>query len=149
MFPEKEKIELILKKLQEIMRLQDWDIKIKCMSTISLSEQYGKDAKYVRGDCNRDINHSEATIRLNKEYDIDPEENWFYKTLIHELHHVITSRYEIYVANAVNQITNEQLLSHIGSTMGIEYENITDNFAKLFVSVYPLERCLKDIGISI
>jgi hypothetical protein len=147
MFPEKEKIELIVKRLQKIMKIEDWTINVECESSVAFSELYGNDSKYTRGDCNRDIHHNEALIRLNR--DAEGEENWFYKTLVHELHHIITSRQHIYSQHAFNQIGNAQLLDYVNKVVGAEHENTTDYFAKIFIDLYPLEKCLKDIGIEI
>jgi hypothetical protein len=152
-FPRQEILEKILKRLAEVMRLQDWDIELQLLTLGDLSKTYGVEAQTLRGDCTRDLKHNEAIINLNIDYDPSDKmgkdsENWWYKTLVHELHHITTARYERYAVEAVSHLDSQSLIDNTNENMLIEYENITSTFAKVFTSVYPLWKCLEDANLS-
>lgn len=151
--PKQETMKRIMVHLSRKLRIEDWDIQLECVTISDLVTSYGKDALITRGDCERDLKHNEAYVRINKEFDPsgkigDDGELWWYKTLIHELYHIVTARYEIYACNAVEHLESQSLIENTHTNMTIEYENVVASFAKIFVGVYPLSTCLREMGMS-
>lgn len=151
--PKQEIMRRISKHLSGKLRIEDWDIDIDCVTMADLIDSYGREALITRGDCERDLKHNEAYIRINKDFDPNGKigndgELWWYKTLVHELYHVVTARYELYACNAVGHLESQSLIDNTHTNMTIEYENVVATFAKIFVDVYPLSTCLRDMGMS-
>jgi hypothetical protein len=143
----------IVKHLAEIMRITDWDIEIAYCSIGELSRTYGENAAIVRGDCQRDLKNYEAYIRLNEEFEPAGKmgcnyKYWWYRTIVHELHHIVTARYEMYAVEAVSRLESQSLIDNTNAVMLVEYENITAMFAKAFTTVFTLADCLDDLGLT-
>ncbi len=83
--PSIEELEKIIKKLQEIMRIQDWDIDIAIINKYEMKDEAEDEEVY--GLSIRHINLKKAKILLNKDH--YPEE--WYATLVHELKHIQSS----------------------------------------------------------
>lgn len=153
MIPKKETVEQIMRHLQGVLRIMDWTIEIDVLGAKEFSRQYGKDAELTRGDCTRDLKNHEASICLNADFVNegklnDAGEYWWYKTLVHELYHVCTARYDIYAQNAINHLESQSLIDNTHTNMDIECEGVVEGFAKIFVSIYPLGLVLDKLGLS-
>ena len=120
--PNIEKLNIILKKLQELMHIQDWDIKIKLVNKYEMKEEINDDDAY--GLSIRNINLKKAKILLN--IDHHPED--WYTTLIHELKHVQSSD----MLNEIKKCMNDRQFNNL-----TYYEQLIEILAKEFVEIYP------------
>ena len=120
--PEKEKLDLIAKKLAEILRIQDWDITIKLISAYDMGNKYNDYTD--EGVSDRDIRLNTAEIYLNR----DNCSDW-YEVLVHELLHIQSTEL-IKCAEAYFQ-GRHTYFSDI-------YESLTEKQAQIFCKLYPL-----------
>jgi hypothetical protein len=132
MIPDKVKLEEIIKELQKIMRIQDWDIDIEVVSRIEMNglEKHFK----TDGECDgiNDINRSYKTSHI---YIIDKEEDWYWN-LIHELIHLVNDE----LCDYTSQILDEKTLKEYE---GMEDRNI-QRHTKIFCKIYPVTNFIKE-----
>lgn len=121
--PTKEQIEAIIKELQKIMRIQDWDIELKLLTGLEMAKQ-NDDELDVDGDCYRDLNHNRAIISINKEICND----WYY-TLVHELLHI---------QSTLLHVTANAYMGEKHSYFTVIYENFNDTVTRMFISLCPV-----------
>jgi hypothetical protein len=137
MLPSKEQIEKIIKALQVIMRIQDWDIKFKYVSEAEARDIYGEDCS--GGNLrHQDSEESQIIINIDNQK-IKEESNYWYHTLIHELYHIVTDRFIYEVDETTALITNEEMRKNLSETIRIRYEELVNKLAKGFVNAYPLD----------
>jgi hypothetical protein len=111
--------EAFIFKMQKIMRLQDWDIRLEFLSGEEVTDRMG-DSNCL-AICSRVTGRNMATIRVNCEH---PEINdELEMTLIHEMCHIIDGFY--------NDVTQDALKDEsICPVLNTMYETQTDNFAR-------------------
>ncbi len=131
MLPSQEKLEGMIKELQKIMRIQDWDITLKLLTAREMNSQYN-DCEAM-GYADRNIRLNTATICINKD-NLGKENEW-YETLIHELFH-IQSTLLLSTANTYFQKEYDYF-----NTI---YESYTERLAQMFVTVYPATNFIKE-----
>jgi hypothetical protein len=130
MLPDKAKLEMIIKELQVIMRLQDWDIYLHLISQYEMKDIMKADHYDHIGCCERIPNQKIAHIKLNVDHSrID--ENW-YSTIVHEMLHIHTC-----VLNdiALNCMDNDDF---VYKHFDYESEGLNITFEKIFVKIYPI-----------
>ena len=140
--PSYEELKEIVKKLQEIMRIQDWDIELRLCTGQQMLEETD-DIENI-GFAFRNVRHKYALIRLNTEH---PEyaADW-YITLIHELKHVQTTEFKyvfdkflckIDVHVALKEAFEEQTKDY--------YEQWMNVCAREFARLYPADNFFKKV----
>jgi hypothetical protein len=151
--PKLEVLEKIMRHIQGVLRLMDWDIEIDTDTTGGFSRSYGKEAELTRGDCARDIKNHEAQICINSDFENTGKlgnggKYWWYKTLWHEMLHIFTARYDMYAINAVSHLESQSLIDNVHLNMSMECERVVEGLAKIFITVYPLGTVLKELDMK-
>jgi hypothetical protein len=144
MLPSKEKIEEIIKELQKIMRLQDWDIETEIVDNFYMVKKWPeKDMQeYVRGYHDTDLRHQLSIIRLNKDHP-SMAEGW-YQTLVHELFHVFLMRFVDTADYALRYLNEDGLKEIAHESFNLEHENTVARLTRIFVSLYPVTNFIKE-----
>jgi|GEM_PF-2377538 hypothetical protein len=122
--PEQKKLEQVTKKLAEILRVQDWDIKTHIVSGHDIAKQTDDDNYTARGVSVRNTRSNTADIYLST----DEPGDW-YETLVHELIHVQTTTL---IATA------EAYFEKHHSYFENIYESMVERQAQIFVKLYPV-----------
>ena len=137
MIPSKEKLEEIVKELQKIMRIQDWDIEVKLCTAKEMQRDTG-DFENM-GEAFRNIRHKYSVIRLNAQ-DEDNEKEW-YHTLVHELKHVQTTEF-IYVFQKI--FDNLEMPDNVRKVYREQVDDLYEQWmnvcAREFITMYPESR---------
>jgi len=120
--PNIEELNNIVKKLQEIMRIQDWDIEVAIANKYEIKDEIDDDNIY--GVSIRHMKMKTAKILLNKDH--HPEE--WYATLVHELKHIQSSD----MLNEMKKNMNDKQFDSL-----IYYEQLTEILTKEFITLYP------------
>lgn len=136
MLPPKEKIEEIIRELQKIMRVQDWDIELKILTSGQMQKETG-DIDNI-GEADRNIHTKSAVIRLNTEDEGGCFQGW-YHTLIHEMKHIQTTEFIYLLGNLLDGAEMpENIKKVIKWQTNDYYEQWMNNCAREFVTAYPL-----------
>jgi hypothetical protein len=131
--PTKEQIEAIIKELQRIMRLQDWDLfynhctKAEMLLHTEASDNLGYYSVNIKRNC--------ADIYLNIEAE-DNQKEW-YGSLVHELYHIVTISYRIRVLE-MKPFLDEKYREEIKRDSTDYYEQMVDNLTRIFVKLHPV-----------
>jgi len=134
MMPAKEQIEQIIKELQQIMRICDWDIELNYLSAV---EMYKKtDDIHTIANCVRSRAHHLATINFCYEANKTGEVvGGWYNTIVHEMFHIFIDGFD-YAAN----------LEFDHGDYSLPKERLICDISRMFVSLYPVsnfDRILK------
>ena len=135
--PDIEKLKEIIKELQKIMRIQDWNIGIELVSGEDFNNRVDEKFK----DCQA---HNEITRLLNTCYiliNIDKTDNW-YKSLVHELMHLAFDHLET-CESLIYQLNNKQIQQSVDDVFTVALERTVERMAEIFVSVYPVTNFIK------
>lgn len=124
--PSQKKLKQIVKKLAEILHVQDWNIDIEICNAIEMSEKSDFNAQ---GSVTVDYRHKYASIRIGK----DSVENW-YKTLFHELLHILEADKFQYLKDKYDILDDTYYLS--------VDEQHNDLLAQILSSIYPISKIL-------
>ena len=137
MIPSKERLEEIIKELQRIMRIQDWDIDIEV-----LSKQKYEAAGYGEGQAHNRIIRvlNKSLISINKDLTSD-----WYKSLLHELIHLAFDPMEQAGINACN-LTTGNASKCIDDNYMVAMERTVEKFAGILASVYPVTNFIDKEG---
>lgn len=129
--PDKKTLKKIIKVLQKIMGIRDWEIDIKLVTGMGMANNYPNDADCnTNGISDRNVRRNYALISINKE---DPED--WYETLVHEMLHVQET---IYVH------ASQAYMDKFGSYYEDIHEGYIDRLTRMFVLIYPHARLLKE-----
>jgi hypothetical protein len=136
MIPDKVKLEEIIRSLQVIMRIRDWDIDAEI---VNQNEMKG----LRRGETPQGTNHitrvlKRCTIYINK----DDTENW-YQTLCHELMHVVTDLI-LWQESHLYQFLPKAHREALDETFMTALEQSVDELSKMFVYLYPVTNFIKE-----
>jgi len=125
MVPNKEKLEEIIRSLQVIMRIQDWDIEFEYLSAVEMYNAAGDITTIA--SCERDRAHLLALIRFNYEGDKtgDVVGGW-YHTIVHEMFHIVVDVFDE------------------SDTSNLQKEKLINNLTRIFVSLYPVTNFIKE-----
>jgi Zn-dependent peptidase ImmA (M78 family) len=127
--PDIEKLKEIIKELQKIMRIQDWNIGIELVSGYEMTKQGGE--LDDEGLAYRDIRHNKAIIYLNKELVTD---GWYY-VIVHEMLHI---------QSTMIKFTADSYFEHEHDYFNTVYEQYNDNLSRMFISLYPVTNFIKE-----
>lgn len=130
--PTKEQIEAIIKELQKIMRLQDWDISFDYCSDRKIQELTGD---YSYACCKRNIRLHRATVYINKDHE---GINEWYSTLIHELYHIATNDTHYHAKSLLDYVPDETTRDKERNMFDNYYEQMIEDLARGFVNAYPV-----------
>jgi len=140
--PDIEKLKEIIKKLQEIMRLQDWDIEIRLMNNREMDSICKMD--YIPGGyCSRNRYYKSANIYLNCEDKNIINGDW-YNALVHEMFHIIIDSLDEFMDNTLFPIIEENKKDLMQDKYDFEKEKVDCMFARLFVNAYPVTNFIKE-----
>lgn len=131
--PNKEQIEAIIKELQSICRIQDWDIKLHMKNDEEMDSICKRDF-IPAGYCTRYREHRLARIYLNHEA-WEYKEDW-YAVLVHEIHHVIFDEFQYCCENLFDYIP-EGAKSNLESDFDVQKERIVCQITRIFCKTYP------------
>jgi hypothetical protein len=143
MIPSKEKLEEIIKELQRILRIQDWDIKFEYVSEAEARDLYGADC------CGGNLRHrdcSESKIIINRDNNrIKDEKGYWYHTLVHELYHIVTDDFIYTIDDIMPHVKDEYLRKELNETKNVKYEHLVNRLAQGFVNAYPVTNFIKEV----
>ena len=131
--PTKEQIEAIIKELQPILRLSNWEIEFDYCDKYKLKDLTEKDGSVACNESDLRINHSHIYMRT----DSNQTEEW-YETLIHELFHLVTSDHRYHATSLLDYVKDEVANAKEENVLNAYYEQLVDNLAKIFCKVYPV-----------
>jgi predicted metal-dependent peptidase len=131
----KEQIEAIIKELQKILRIQDWDITFEYCGDKKMQELTGE-CTYC-GCCDRDIKLKRAKIYINKDHEVINE---WYPTLVHELYHIITNDVHYLAGSLLNYVADEATRGKECDVFNNYMEQMIEILAKGFVNAYPASK---------
>ena len=130
MIPDKNKIEAIIKELQKIMRIQDWDIDFEIVNQNEMKGlQHGE---ILQGTNLITRTLKRCTTYINK----NDTENW-YQTLCHELMHVVTDPI-LWQESLLYQFLPKAHREALDETFMTAVEQSVDELSKVFISLYPV-----------
>jgi hypothetical protein len=132
MIPDKSKIEEIIKELQRILRIQDWDIMFEYCNSRKIIE-LTSGINYAC--CDGDMKLHKATIYINKDHEGIDE---WYNSLVHELYHLVTRNLEYHMKALLDYIKDETTETKERNCLGIYYEQLVEDLAKGFVNACPV-----------
>jgi len=140
--PDIEKLKEIIKELQKIMRIQDWDIDIHLINDKEMDATCKMD--YIpSGYCSRNRYYKSANIYLNCEDKNNIDGDW-YNTLIHEMFHIIMDSLDKFMDNTLFPIIEENKKDSMQDKYDFEKEKVDCMFARLFVNAYPVTNFIKE-----
>jgi hypothetical protein len=131
MLPDKLKIEEIIKELQKIMRIQDWDIEIDFLTGKEFYDDNGEFS--MVNHINRLRNYSNIDIDVECQ---DNKDNW-YHNLVHELMHLVTDAFYYSTIKSFNALPSESKKA-VENDSNVSNERTVDKLAVIFVSIYPI-----------
>lgn len=133
--PTKEQIEAIVKILQPILRISDWDIDVELLHESEYEKLIDSDTQ-AHNHIERMLNSSFITIN------IESSDDW-YISLLHELVHLVFDPIEQAGTNACN-LTNGRISKCIDDEYTVAMERTVDRMAKIISKLYPVTN-FKDI----
>lgn len=133
--PTKEKIEAIIKELQKILRIQDWDIKLEIVNNREM-DSIAKEDYIPGGSCSRNRYYKEATVYLNKEY---TSNDWYY-VLIHELYHIVLEDIDNFWDNEVRHCIVDDERKRMDDGYSFYIERLNCDLTRQFVSLFPVAK---------
>jgi hypothetical protein len=137
MLPNKENLDKILKQLQVIMRLQDWDIDIEIVNNREM-DSIAKQNDYIPGGYNqRNRYYKTTTISINKDWD-EVNEEW-YMVLVHELHHVQMDEIDLFFDDFVLSKASEEQKHEMEIGYNFEKEKLNCRLTRAFINAYPAD----------
>jgi hypothetical protein len=139
MIPSKEKIKEIIKSLQRILKIQDWDIDFDFCGDKKIQELAGD---FYYACCERQMRLHKATIYINKDHNGIDE---WYSTLVHELYHIVTQNWHYHAKSLLDYIADETTKSKESEMLANYYEQTIEDLAKGFVSAYPVTNFTKEV----
>jgi hypothetical protein len=132
MIPDKNKIEEIIKSLQKILKIQDWDIDFDYSGERKMQELTDG---HNYACCERNIRLHRATIYINKDHEGIDE---WYPTLIHELYHIVTQGAHYHSKSLLDYITDETTRNKESEMFTNYFEQLIEDLAKGFANAYPV-----------
>jgi hypothetical protein len=136
MMPSKEKIEEIIKKLQKVLKLKDWDIELYLISEYEMKDIMECNHLDTIGCCKRYPNRKLAYVRLNVDHSRIDEE--WYKTVIHEMLHIHTCVLDDIALNITEEGSFER------KHFDYESETLNCTLEKIISELYPVTNFIKE-----
>jgi hypothetical protein len=134
--PTKEQIEAIIKELQHILRIADWDIILHMKNDEEMDSVCKRDF-IPAGYCTRYREYRLARIYLN--YEADQYKDDWYSMLIHEVYHVVLDDFQYSCENLFDYIP-EPAKKNLESDFDIQKEKAVCQLTKGFVNAYPVTK---------
>lgn len=140
-------IDGLTKELQQIMRIQDWDIVVHSVSALSMMES-GYNAN-TEGLCTRDRKHGDALIEINIDHRGNKEiftsdiynDGWL-STLVHELFHIVIGGLVDQGDIILEHITDKTVNKALYDEFDIRQEHLVNHLTKVMLSILPVEELL-------
>jgi hypothetical protein len=130
MIPDKSKIEEIIRELQKIMRIQDWDIELKIYNRMEMNDLC-KESYVPAAHVSIYKHYKRAIIQMCTDH--DNIENW-YNSLLHEMTHILTDDFD-------------QFMDYIKCDRKQYddcYEKMTCDIARALENAYPVTNFIKE-----
>jgi hypothetical protein len=127
--PTKEQIEQIIRDLQPILRIADWDISVDILPAKEFKEKTNSDGQ-AHNHIVRTLNSSHITINSDGTCD-------WYTSLLHELVHLIFDSIEQAGTNACN-LTSGNVSKCIDDNYMVAMERTVDRIANIIAKIYPI-----------
>jgi len=131
--PTKEQIEQIIKLLQPILRLMNWEINFDYCDKYHIKDLTNKTDSAACNESNLAINYSHIYIST----DTDKPDEW-YNSLVHELFHLVTSDYRYHAVSMLDYVKDKTINSKEGNALNAYYEQLVDSLSRIFCSAYPV-----------
>jgi hypothetical protein len=137
MLPSKESLDKILRQLQTIMRLMDWDIDIEIVNDREM-DSTAKQNDYIPGGYNRrNRYYKTATISINKDWG-EINEEW-YMVLVHEMHHVQMDEFDLFFDDFVLPNVDEEKKNESEAGYNFEKEKLNCRLTRAFINSCPAD----------
>jgi hypothetical protein len=131
--PTKEQIEAIVKKLQQIMRIVDWDIEIIYTNQYEVKHLMNSDNLDTAMMCERYRLRREARIYVNVDHLALPTD--WYESIVHELYHIVTGE----ICDIAEDLMDEIDISETTRRQEKQSNEVmVVHLAKIFISLYPV-----------
>jgi hypothetical protein len=131
--PTKEQIEAIIKELQPILRLTNWEIDFDYCDKYRMKDITNMDN--CCGVCDGDLTTNSAHIWIDEGHRLIYE---WYETLVHELFHLVTNDWRYHGKSLLDYVENETAHNKESNMFTAYYEQATDSLARIFCTVYPV-----------
>jgi ubiquinone biosynthesis protein Coq4 len=133
MMPDKVKLEEIIKELQKIMRIQDWDIEVVYTNQYEVKHLMKSDDLDTAMMCERYRLRKEARIYVNVDHSALPT-HW-YESIVHELYHIVTGEICDITDDLMDEINISETTRRQKKQSG---EVMVVHLAKIFTSLCPV-----------
>jgi len=134
MIPAKETLDQIVKKLAEIMRIQDWDIELNLVNKFEMQDE--TECRTDVAACSRNRKLKTARIIINT--DAEETETEWYETIIHEMYHIVTDDWHYHTHGLLDFVKDELTRENLDNTHNTYYERTIEILAKGFANAYPV-----------
>lgn len=133
MLPNKFGLNKIVKSLQGLLRIQDWDIEIEYVDQYKMKHLFNVDHLDTSMLCERYRLRNEAIIYVNSDHSA-LDSDW-YESIVHELYHIVTGDLSDIADDLIEEIDSpETIMRHKKQY----YETTVVRLAKIFCCVYPV-----------
>jgi hypothetical protein len=132
MLPSREKINEMIRELQPILRISNWEIEFDYCDKYRMKVLTGGENV---GACDNNLQVNYAHIYINKDSD---QINEWYETLVHELYHLVTNDWRYHARSMLDYVKDEAANNKEENMLTAYYEQATDNLARIFCKVYPV-----------
>lgn len=122
-----EECEAFIKKWQEILRIQDWDITLEFLSANEIRNEMGKEG--YQAFCERVYEIKEARIGIDIES--NGVNNNLEETILHELLHIVTADYQWFAEEC--SVKDDRTLNILNLKLEQMVESLAKSFAKIGV----------------
>lgn len=143
MLPSKEKIVEIIKELQPILRITNWEIDFDYCDKYRMKDLTGNENV---GACDNNLTVNYAHIYINTD---SGQTNEWYETLVHELYHLVTNDWRYHARSMLDYVQGETAHNKEENMLTAYYEQATDNLGRIFCKVYPVTHFIPEEVSSI
>jgi hypothetical protein len=140
-------IDALTKELQKILRIQDLDIVVHCVTATDMLES-GYDAN-TEGLCTRDRKHGDALIEINVDhkgnktvFESDIYNDGWLSTLIHELFHVVIGELADQADTMLEYITDKTANDSLDNELDVKREHLVCHLTKIMLNTLSSEELL-------
>lgn len=133
MLPTKEQIEAIIRELQKILNIQQWEITFYFCDKYKMKDMSSDESNWAA--CKRNMQRNCAQIYLNTE--CDGLSDW-YDSIVHEMYHIVTQDWNYHSKALLDYVPEGAAYDKEENMLNIYYESSIDRLAQGFVNAYPV-----------
>lgn len=134
--PDKGQLVKMVKRFQEIARIQDWDVFVELYSDAEMNKECGMEF-IPAGFCTRYREHKKAIVMLNIEAE-QWKENWYY-VFLHELHHIVFDDMDYEIEGLLDYMPDKVAEKH-RADIKVKKERFVCMLAKEFANACSADR---------